>query len=137
MSMNLHAIVRPAINTVNPEYLGVWRVSNGYTVGANFRPVPGYTDHIDTPMQVQHLSGRDLVHTEFISQQGVKRTVYMFGNVQGVVRPDVKGGDLLLFPENRGGPNRVWLVTHVLETWTPDVAGWCRVGVVLQTDTVS
>jgi hypothetical protein len=134
MSMNLHAIVRGAINTVNPDYLGTWRESAGYTVGADFRPAPGYTDHPNTGMQVQALSGRDLVHTEFISQQGVKRTVYLFGNVQGVVRPDVKGGDLLLFPESRGGAVRVWLVTHVLETWSPDPAGWCRVGVVLQTD---
>lgn len=132
--MNLHSIVRGAINTVNPEYLGTWRQSTGYTAGADFRPVPTYADHPNTPMQVQALSGRDLVHTEFISQQGVKRTVYAFGNVTGVVRPDNTGGDLLLFPENRGGPVRVWLVTHVLETWTPDNAGWCRVGVVLQTD---
>lgn len=134
MTMNLHALVRGAITTVNPDYLGVWRESTGYTVGSNFRPAPGYTDHAAFPMQVQMLSGRDLVHTEFISQQGVKRTVYCYGNVQGVVRPDVKGGDLLLFPANRGGPNRTWLVTHVLETWTPDAQGWCRVGVVLQTD---
>lgn len=135
MAMNLHAIVRGAITTVNPDYLGVWRESAGYTVGGNFRPTPGYTDHANFPMQIQALGGKDLVHTEFISQQGVKRTVYCFGNVQGVVRPDVKGGDLLLFPANRGGPNRTWLVVSVLETWGPDTQGWCRVGVVLQTDT--
>lgn len=132
--MNLHAIVRAKINTVNPEYLGVWMKSNGFTQEADGTPVPAYTTLTGVPMQVQALSGRDLIHTEFISQQGVKRTVYLFGNVTGVVRPDAQGGDLLLFPENRGGANRTWLVTHVLETWTPDTAGWCRVGVVLQTD---
>lgn len=132
--MNLHGIVRSAINTVNPEYLGVWMQSAGFTQDATGRPIPAYTTHADTRMQVQALSGRDLVHTDFISQQGVKRTVYMFSNAQGVVLPDNMGGDLLLFPENRGGANRTWLVTHVLETWTPDVNGWCRVGVVLQPD---
>lgn len=133
--MNLHAIVRGPINSVNPEYLGTWRQSAGYTKDpATSRPTPSYTDFPNTPMQVQAIDADDLVHADFLSQQGVKRVVYLFGNVQGVVRPDVKGGDLLLFPENRGGPNRTWLVTHVLETWGPDTTGWCRVGVVLQTD---
>ena len=134
MAMNLHAIVRGAITTVNPDYLGTWRKSTGFTQDPTGRPIPSYADTPNFPMQVQAISGRDLVHTDFLSQQGVKRTVYCFGNVQGVVRPDVQGGDLLLFPENRGGAARTWLVTHVLETWTPDAAGWCRVGVVLQTD---
>jgi hypothetical protein len=134
MGMNLHAIVRGPIGTVNPEFLGVWRESAGYATGADFRPTPAYVDHANTPMQVQALSGKDLLHTDFQSMQGVKRAVYLFGNVQGVVRPDVKGGDLLLFPEVRGGANRVWLVVVVMETWGPDTTGWCRVGVVLQTD---
>lgn len=133
--MNLHAIVRPAIGTVNPEYLGVWMKSNGFTQDAEGNPLPQYVTNTGVPMQVQALSGKDLIHTDFISQQGIKRAVYLFGNATGVVRPDAQGGDLLLFPEVRGGTNRTWLVTHVLETWTPDVQGWCRVGVVLQTDT--
>lgn len=134
MSLNLHSIVRGPIGTVNPDYSGTWKKSNGFTQDATGRPIPAYVVTTNVPMQVQAISGRDLVHTDFISQQGVKRTVYCFGNVQGIVRPDVKGGDLLLFPEDRGGANRTWLVTHVLETWGPDTTGWCRVGVVLQTD---
>jgi hypothetical protein len=132
--MNLHSAARPAINAVNPDILGTWRKSNGYTQGADFRPVPGYTDVLNVPMQVQALSGKDLKHENFLSVQGIKRSVYVRGNVQGVVRPDGTGGDLLLFPANRGGPVRTWLVVAVLETWTPDSAGWCKVGVVLQTD---
>lgn len=135
MSLNLHAIVRPAINSVNPEFLGTWRKSNGYTQDATGRPLPQYIDTPGTPMQVQALSGKDLLHEAFQSMQGVKRAVYLFGNVTGIVRPDVQGGDLLLFPEVRGGANRTWLVVIVMETWGPDTTGWCRVGVVLQTDT--
>ena len=130
--MNLHGIVRPAINTVNPEFVGTWRESAGFTQDATGRPLPAYTDHANVPFQVQALSGKDLLHEAFQSMQGVKRAVYAYGNVQGVVRPDVKGGDLLLFPEVRGGANRTWLVVTVMETWNGD---WCRVGVVLQTDT--
>lgn len=135
MALNLHSIVRGAITTVNPDYLGVWRQSTGYTQDRTGRPVPQYTDHANTAMQVQALSGKDLLHEAFQSMQGVKRAVHVFGNVTGVVRPDGTGGDLLLFPEFRGGPNRTWLVVVVMESWSPDVRGWCRVGVVLQTDT--
>jgi len=83
-------------------------------------------------MQVQALSAEDLKHPNFLNVQGVKRAVYLFGNVQGTVRPDAKGGDLLVFPQNRGGLNRTWLVVAVFETWTPDAQGFCKVGVVLQ-----
>lgn len=130
--MNLHSIVRPAINAVNPDILGTWRENTGYTETADGRPVPTYTDHPSVRMQVQALSGKDLKHESFVSMQGVKRSVYALGNIQGVVRPDGTGGDRLVFPADRGGTPREWLVVAVLETWTPDSAGWCKVGVVLQ-----
>lgn len=134
--MNLHSIVRNAINVVNPDITGRWLESTGFTQTADGRPVPAYTDHPGVRMQVQALTGKDLQHVNFASQQGVKRSVYAFSNIQGVVRPDGTGGDLLVFPQDRGGPDRVWLVVAVLETWTPDSAGWCKVGVVLQPDAV-
>lgn len=130
--MNLHSIVRRAINTVNPDILGTWRENIGANETPDGRPVPAYTNHADVPMQVQALSGKDLKHEQFVSMQGVKRSVYVQGNVQGVVRPDGTGGDRLIFPADRGGTPREWLVVVVLETWTPDSAGWCKVGVVLQ-----
>ncbi len=83
-------------------------------------------------MRVQALTGKYLRHEAFLNVQGVKRVVSMFSDAQGVVKPDAKGGDILQFPEARGGASRDWLVVHVMETWTPDAAGWCRVGVVLQ-----
>lgn len=132
MSLNLHAAVRGAINAVNPEFLGTWRESTGFTVASDGKPVPTYTDHALTPMRVQALAGRDLMHTNFLSMQGVKRVVTAFGNIQGVNRPGGLGGDLLLFPLVRGGANKTWLVVEVFESWAPDVDGWCRVGVVLQ-----
>lgn len=135
--MNLHSIVRPAINSVNPDLTGRWLKSTGYTQTVpGAPPVPGYTNNSGVRMQVQALTAKDLKHENFASMQGVKRSVYLFGNVQGVVRPDAQGGDLLIFPENRGGADAVWLVVVVLETWTPDVAGWCKVGVILQPDAV-
>lgn len=136
MALNLHGIVRGAINAVNPDTLVLWRESTGSTGQPGGRPSANYTDHADTPAQIQAVTGDDLKHVDFISQQGVKRVVYFFGSIEGMNRPTMKGGDLLHFPETRNGPIRIWLVTHVLETWAPDAAGWCKVGVVLQTDQV-
>jgi hypothetical protein len=133
MGMNLHGIVRAAINTVNPDILGTWRESTGSTTDAAGRQVPNYTDHPDTLMQVQALSGRDLRHTDFLSLQGIKRAVYLFPTVQGISSPQAKGGDLLQFPMVTGGPILRWLVVVELEQWSPN-GTWCKVGVVLQDD---
>lgn len=132
--MNLHGIVRGAITSVNPDMTGIWRQSAGATIATGGRTSPNYIDHEDMRFQVQALSGRDLQHANFLSMQGVKRSVYMFSDAQGVNRPNAEGGDLLIFPEHVGGPPRVWLVAQVFETWTPDATGFCKVGVVLQTD---
>jgi hypothetical protein len=130
--MNLHALVRGAINTVNPDQLVTWRRNTGYTTGAAGDRVPQYVDTPDVGAQVQAATGKDLQHRDMMNVQGVVRSVYLFGNVQGVVRPDAKGGDVLVFPQNRGDTPQPWLVVAVLETWNPDAAGWCKVGVVLQ-----
>src|ERR1044071_1776693 len=131
MALNLHGIVATAIDALNPRFTGVWRRSTGNTVGASGVQTPNYSNST-VRMRVQALSARDLKHESFLNVEGVKRSVTMFSNAQGVVRPDAKGGDILQVPKDRGGANRDWLVVAVFETWTPDAAGWCRVGVVLQ-----
>lgn len=133
--MNFHALVRPVITLVNPDITGTWRESTGRTVVSGGRVVPTYVDHTGLRMQIQAQTGEVLKmpNGTYIAQQGVRRDVYVYGNYQGQVRPDNKGGDLLIFPEVPGGANKTWLVTTVYETW-PD---WCKVGVVLQTDTTT
>lgn len=131
MGLNLHAAVRGAITSVNPDVTGTWRESLGSTTDADYRQSPTYTDHVGVRMQVQALSGKDLKHEAFMSVQGVKRSVYMFGTVQGVSKPQVKGGDLLVFPMVKGGPTLTWLVVQELEQWDPN-GSWSKVGVVLQ-----
>lgn len=135
MGLNLHGIVRGAINAVNPDIIGQHLVSTGYFQDTDFSQVPQYAAPADVGLQVQALSGRDLQHPNFVNVQGVKRSVHMFGNTQGQVRVDAKGGDLLKFPQVLGGDICTWLVVVVFETWNPTGPGWCKVGVVLQTDT--
>ncbi len=130
--LNLHAVVRGAINSVNPDMSVTYRASTGWTAAAGGVQTPTYASDATVGAQVQPLGRKDLEHRDMANIQGVTRAVYLFGNAQGVVRPDAKGGDLLLFPQNRGGSAQVWKVCAVLETWGPDTTGWCKVGVVLQ-----
>ena len=84
-------------------------------------------------MQVQAVAGQDLAHVDGLNQQGVYRVVYMNGRVEGVDRPGVNGGDILLIPTGLTATppaTDVWLVKEILEPW--DTAGWSRVLVVLQ-----
>jgi len=129
--MNMHNVVRSVITTINPDILITWRQSTGYSTSADGRTTPQYTDITNLRAQVQAQTSESMKHVNFISQQGVYRDVYMYGNVQAINRPDAIGGDLLIFPEIPGGANKTWLVKLVYETW-PD---WCKVSVVLQPDT--
>lgn len=126
MALNLHSAVRGAITAVNPDVLATWRISSGYTTAADGAQTPTYTDVTGVRVQVQAMTGRDLQHQDMQNTQGVVRSVYMWGDGQGVVRGNAKGGDLLAF----GGAT--WKVCAVLETWAPDSTGFCKLGVVLQ-----
>lgn len=125
--MNLHGIVRGAINVVNPDITVGLRRSTGYTVLPDGSQVPSYAT-MDGPGQVQALSGNDLRHLANLNISSVDRKVYLYGNWMGVVRADQKGGDILTFPQVPGADLQDWKVVTVFETW-PD---WCAVGVVLQ-----
>lgn len=130
--MNLHGTVRGAIQSVRPDTPMIWRQSTGSTKDATYAQVPSYAADQPVRGQVQALSGKDLKHPQLQNVQGVLRAVYLFGNVQGVVRPDAKGGDKLVFPQMLGGTAQTWLVVAVLETWGVEQGGWCKVAVNLQ-----
>jgi hypothetical protein len=134
MGLNLHAVVRPAINAVNPDLYGTWQQSTGATSQTNFKRTPNFTTFTNVPMQVQAMSGGDLQKVNYLNLEKVTRAVYLYGNPQGVVRVDAKGGDLLLFPQLLGGDIYTWLVFNVLEPWTSSIegGGWTKVAVVLQ-----
>lgn len=131
--MNLHNVVRGQIPVVNPDIAGVWRRSAGSTTAADGTRTSLFTDTL-VQLQVQAVSARDVWQLSNLNIQGVSRVAYMYGNPQGVVRVDVKGGDLLLFPQVLDGPVQTWLVAAVLETWAPDAVGWGKVALSLQVD---
>lgn len=130
--MNLHAIVRSAITTVNPDVLATFQASSGTTVDEAGNVTPLYLDPVQVRIQVQPMSRGDLKQIEQLNIQGVFRSVFMYGNAQGIVRPNQAGGDLLTFPQFKGQSARPWLVVAVDGPWDVDQGGWTKVIVCLQ-----
>ncbi len=129
--MNLHAVVRGAISSVNPDMPdAVLFKSHGYDTVSSGKQIPKYAAPITVSIQVQAMSTRDLMKTNFLNLQGTLRAVYMYGATHAIVRPLVIGGDVLEFALETGSTPRRWLVVSELEPW--GTAGWCKLAVQLQ-----
>src|SRR5208337_5195765 len=115
--INLHGLVRPAINSVNADKVAFYRASTGPTSNADFSQTPGYAPGVWLRIQIQPLGRDELKLAERLNLQGVLRTVYMYGNTQGIVRVLAQGGDLLQFAPFQGQAMQVWKVVHVDVLW--------------------
>jgi hypothetical protein len=135
--VNLHSIVRGAITSVNPDKPVTYLRSTGNTPNSAGKLTPTYAAAVPLMGNIQPISSDDLQHINFLGMQGIFRAVYLFGNIEGVVRPNQQGGDLLQFAQFAGQPKANWLTIKADETWDVDQGGWSRVLVVLQSDTPS
>lgn len=131
--INVRGIANAAIQPVNPNITAKLYSSTGSTESASYKQLPTYAAEVDVQVQVQAVRAKDLEHIANLNLQALYRNARMWGNTQGVVRPDAKGGDLLRFPQVPGGADQTWLVVAVLETWP----AWCSLIVQLQTDTAA
>ena len=103
--------------------IGTYSISNGQTVASETM-----TTSYSILAQVQALSGRDLRQIEGLNLQGTLRSIYITGSLDGIVRPTIKGGDLVTLPDGS-----VWLVTLVPEPWNL-TASWTKAILTLQLD---
>ena len=124
--MNLHSIVGPIVGAVSPPLLLSIQTSDGYTTNADGSQSPTYNAAVQMYGDVQALQFGDLRQAEGLNVQGERRAIYLNGNFQGVVRPLVRGGDLVTFPDGT-----IWLVAFVFEDWY-SVDGWQKICVTLQ-----
>lgn len=133
MNLNLHAIVRGAINSANVDIPVTWLQSTGPTGNSAGRLTPTYATGVTVSAQVQPVGGQDIKRYSFLQEQGVYRSVHLFGNVAGIIRAAQTGGDLLQFadPTETSGTVWTWLCRAIPETWQ---TGWCRVLVSRQLD---
>lgn len=98
--------------------LGTYTVNQSQTVGA-----VAMAAALAISGQVQPLTFKDIQQLDGLNIQGTQRAIYFDQAIDGIVRVDRKGGDLVTTPDGK-----VWLVTLVLEAW-PD---WTKVAVTLQ-----
>ncbi len=125
--MNLHAIVRSAISSVNPDVPVTVAFSLPPTTAPTGKRTATYSAPVPMMAQVQALTSTDLRKMEGQNIQGATRSIYLYGTLDGVSRMKQKGGDLVTLP---GGV--VYLTTMVLEQW-PD---WVKVSATAQMDGV-
>lgn len=121
--MDLHGIVAGAIGAINPFVDCFLQRSAGYQDGDDGVQIPVYAPPQVMPCQIQSLTYDELKLLDSLNVQGVRRAIYLHGYWAGVVRPDSRGGDLVVFPDNTA-----WLCVHALETW-PD---WSKIAVTQQ-----
>lgn len=101
--------------------IGTYQVSRSQTLASR-----AMTTSTLILAQVQPLSNRDLQQIEGLNLGGDKKAVYVNGNVDGVVRVWLKGGDLVDLPDGS-----VWLVNQSLESFDL-TAGWTKFLITLQ-----
>lgn len=130
--MNLHGLVRGAITSVNPDIAGTFTASTGNTVDGAGNITPQYAAPLPVRFQVQPPGSKDLQHIERLNIQKICRVVFMFGNAQGVVRPNQQGGDLLTFPQFTGQAPATWLTVYADGPWSVEGGGWTKIIAVLQ-----
>lgn len=127
--MNLHAIVSPAIGVVNPPVFCTLMISTGYTIQPDGTQVPNYATFNDVPVQVQALGYTDLMKMGGLNIESTRRKGYFYGNIEGIDRQAIKGGDLVQMPSLPTFPGpTTWLVAQVLEHFE----GWTSVALTLQ-----
>jgi hypothetical protein len=124
MGLNLHGIVRGAIEVVNDDVDGTVYVNTGRT---NVRGIltPTFTP-VSARLQVQAQKHTPLAHERGLEYSNSFLTIYAYGNFADVERRMGTGGDMINVP---AGPRIGWYyVTTVLEWW-PD---WCALEVTTQ-----
>lgn len=123
----MHGIVSGAIGTINPFVSATVKRSAGYSTDAAGHRTPSYTT-FQISTQIQALTYTDISHLDSLNIQGVRRAIYLTGNVRAIVRVDQAGGDIIVFPDGTLPEGNTWLAAVALEAW-PD---WVKVAIVLQ-----
>lgn len=121
------ALAGPVVAAVNPLTPASVRFSSGSTTNPDGTQNAKYlTPDMPVSAQVQPVSFRDIQQIEHLNLQGMRVSIYLFGELDGLVRVNKKGGDLITIAS---GPHRgVYLVAMVLEQWND----WVKVAATLQ-----
>lgn len=127
--INLHAVVRNAINTINPDeiitlYRAAGQVNIDGLVTAKYEP------GVEMAAQWQPNDEKALTHTEKLSTTRDSEQIFLYSDAENPVvglsrLPIARSGDMI----QRG--KQWYLVTSILEDWSR--VSWINVEVTLQT----
>ena len=123
--LNLHDLVRGAINIVNPDE-DVWLIQNIGQTNVKGRITASYAPAQKVKAQVQTLSGDDLTVMNDTERTERDRKFYLYAETKtgnapsGIIRPLGKSGDFM-----RRNDGTYWKVYNVSEDYTTD--GWVLV----------
>lgn len=129
--MDLRGICDGAIQVVNQNITVSIQLSVGFVIGAGGKQLPQYENYTGIRAQLQAMTYGDLRQVDGLNIQGVKKSIYLFGSLSGVVRPNQKGGDVITITSDGGAaPQDVgtWLTVQVLESWPT----WTKACIALQ-----
>lgn len=110
--MKLHSIVSRAIGAVNARQLVTIQISTGYATNPQGKRVPSYAAPQMAYASIQALQYNDIVQADGMQIQGVRRKLYIHEEVEGLVRANNKGGDIVTLADGT-----VWLVALIAEHW--------------------
>jgi hypothetical protein len=96
--------------------VGLYSISRQQTVASETM-----TTSLFLPAQIQPVSSGDIRHMDALNIQGSMRTVYYNGNLDGLLRVALKGGDLVSLSDGS-----IWLVNNDSEPFFA-TAGWSKV----------
>jgi len=120
--MNLRTIANSKIQGINKDLNIFLKISDGYTQGNGARQIPLYLPDVEIKGQLQAADEEFLKQQDGLNLESVYRNLYISGNLDGVVRSRIKGGDLVIIS------NEEWLIVKVLEHWSD----WVKVLICLQ-----
>ncbi len=116
--MNLHQIVRGAINAVNPDQDVIIKVNKGnqHFPGGIVKPI---WEEVNAKAQVQPVSSYEIQFIDNYVSSSVYKNFYLFGAFPGLSRRSETGGDIIRW----NGFD--WFIDSVPEEW--NTVGWTKV----------
>lgn len=111
MSLNLHDVAVEVIQELNSNVSAQWYRSTGNAVNADGSLTPTYAVPATVSVQMQAASQRDLRQVNALNLQGRFVSLWLDGQVAGVIRLTQQGGDRFVINE------QTWLTLAVPENW--------------------
>lgn len=115
--MNLHEIVKGAINSINPFQTITITPRSGYTVNDYGEAVATEGTSYTIQAQIQPLTSEDIKFINSYNESTIYKAFWVSANTFGLNRPMAKGGDKVVWN------GKTFYVTSMPEDWY-ETSGW-------------